>query len=58
VHLKLVQCGSKLPADLSNVRLAHSQAKPDGSGRRRPAPAASPRSARVSNLGTLLVLCF
>ena len=28
MHLNLIECGSKLPADLSIVRLARSQAKP------------------------------
>lgn len=32
MHLKLIQCGGKLPADLFHLRLAHSQARPAGSG--------------------------
>ena len=34
MHLKLIECGSKLPAELSIVRLARSQAKPAGSSLR------------------------
>ena len=34
MHLKLIECGSKLPADHSIIRLAHSQAKPERSSLR------------------------
>jgi hypothetical protein len=34
VHLKLIECGSKLPAALSIAPLALGQAKPAGSGPR------------------------
>ena len=32
MHLNLIECGSKLPADLSIFRLAHGQARPAGCG--------------------------
>ena len=47
MHLKLISCGSKQPANLSIIRLAHSQAKPAGSSlceaRRRALPSPATR---------------
>ena len=48
MHLKLIECGSKLPADLSIVRLARSQAKPAVSSLRKARRRALPsRAERV-----------
>ena len=58
MHLKLISCGSKQPANLSIIRLAHSQAKPAGSSlceaRRRALPS---RAGRVFLLFVRFLSC-